>query len=72
MLPARAAPRHKAFIGSDRRACFENLAQQIVNAATIGGMYTLVAIGFTLFSESSASSTSPMEKSSCWALLRLY
>jgi len=27
----------------------ENLAQQIVNAATIGGMYTLVAVGFTLF-----------------------
>src|SRR5919199_1329709 len=27
----------------------ENWAQQLVNAATIGGMYTLVAIGFTLF-----------------------
>lgn len=27
----------------------ENLAQQLVNAATIGGMYTLVAVGFTLF-----------------------
>jgi len=23
--------------------------QQLVNAATIGGMYTLVAVGFTLF-----------------------
>ena len=28
---------------------FENWVQQLVNAATIGGMYTLVAIGFTLF-----------------------
>jgi branched-chain amino acid transport system permease protein len=27
----------------------ENWAQQLVNAATIGGMYTLVAVGFTLF-----------------------
>lgn len=27
----------------------ENFAQQLVNAATIGGMYTLVAVGFTLF-----------------------
>ena len=27
----------------------ENWAQQFVNAATIGGMYTLVAVGFTLF-----------------------
>jgi branched-chain amino acid transport system permease protein len=27
----------------------ENWVQQLVNAATIGGMYTLVAIGFTLF-----------------------
>jgi branched-chain amino acid transport system permease protein len=26
-----------------------NWAQQLVNAATIGGMYTLVAVGFTLF-----------------------
>jgi branched-chain amino acid transport system permease protein len=28
---------------------FEYWAQQLVNAATIGGMYTLVAVGFTLF-----------------------
>ncbi len=27
----------------------ESWAQQLVNAATIGGMYTLVAVGFTLF-----------------------
>ncbi len=27
----------------------ENWAQQIVNVATIGGMYTLVAVGFTIF-----------------------
>jgi branched-chain amino acid transport system permease protein len=27
----------------------EGWAQQLINAATIGGMYTLVAIGFTLF-----------------------
>jgi branched-chain amino acid transport system permease protein len=27
----------------------QNWAQQLVNAATIGGMYTLVAVGFTLF-----------------------
>jgi branched-chain amino acid transport system permease protein len=28
---------------------FQYWAQQLVNAATIGGMYTLVAVGFTLF-----------------------
>jgi branched-chain amino acid transport system permease protein len=28
---------------------FDYWAQQLVNAATIGGMYTLVAVGFTLF-----------------------
>ena len=27
----------------------ESWAQQLINAATIGGMYTLVAVGFTLF-----------------------
>ena len=45
----RFKPNSGPIQANHRKSIMADWAQQVVNAATIGGMYTLVAVGFTLF-----------------------